>query len=140
MDEPLDRGALRWSGLCLDCRDAEEMACFYGDLFGWQVVNRDDASTRAGGSGWILMSGPEGGPTIAFQAEPWYEAPTWPEAQGAQTKMMHLEVIVDDVDAAVQLVESVGGRIAPNQPADRDPQRLRVMLDPAGHPFCLFRK
>lgn len=28
----------------------------------------------------------------SLQAEPWYQAPTWPEEEGAQTKMMHFEV------------------------------------------------
>ena len=52
--------------------------------------------------------------------------------------MMHLEVLVDDLEAAVQLVRMLGGNEATVQPADRDRTRLRIMLDPAGHPFCLF--
>ena len=52
--------------------------------------------------------------------------------------MMHLEVLVDDLEAAVQLVRILGGNEAMVQPADRDRTRLRIMLDPAGHPFCLF--
>jgi hypothetical protein len=52
--------------------------------------------------------------------------------------MMHLEVLVDDLEAAVQLVRMSGGNEATVQPADRDHTRLRIMLDPAGHPFCLF--
>jgi predicted enzyme related to lactoylglutathione lyase len=53
--------------------------------------------------------------------------------------MMHFEVAVDDLDAAVALVVAAGGQIAPSQPANRDPERLRVVLDPTGHPFCLGR-
>jgi hypothetical protein len=83
------------------------------------------------------MSGPPGGPSVSFQAEDWYQPPAWPEHAGAQTKMMHFEVAVDDVEAAVDLVVRAGGRVAPTQPADRDPHELRVMLDPAGHPFCI---
>ena len=33
---------------------------------------------------------------------------------------------------------AAGATVAPHQPPDRDESRLRVMLDPAGHPFCLF--
>jgi hypothetical protein len=51
--------------------------------------------------------------------------------------MMHFEVGVDDLVAAVELVVRAGGRVAPTQPRDRDPNELRVMLDPAGHPLCL---
>lgn len=53
--------------------------------------------------------------------------------------MMHLEVLVDDVRAAVGRVIRLGGAEADRQPPDRDPDGLRVMLDPAGHPFCLHR-
>jgi hypothetical protein len=31
-----------------------------------------------------------------------------------------------------------GGVLASWQPPDRDPAGLRIMLDPAGHPLCLF--
>ena len=67
-----------------------------------------------------------------------YEPPVWPEQPGHQAKMMHLEVLVKDLEAAVQLVLECGGNEALHQPADRDRTRLRIMLDPAGHPFCLF--
>lgn len=52
--------------------------------------------------------------------------------------MMHFEVQVDDVDTAVEMVVSLGGQQAEPQPPDRDRRTLRVMLDPAGHPFCLW--
>jgi catechol 2,3-dioxygenase-like lactoylglutathione lyase family enzyme len=136
-DDAAARLAIRWGGVCLDCADAEEMARFYGTVFGWQVTAQDAPEDRRGGSGWISMSGPESVPTVSFQAEDWYEPPTWPEVPDATTKMMHFEVAVDDLNAAVTLVVQAGGRVAPHQPPDRDAARLRVMLDPAGHPFCL---
>ena len=113
------------------------MARFYGELFGWEVRARDTPETRMGGTGWIAMSGPEGGPSISFQAEEWYEPPAWPEVPGAPTKMMHFEVGVSDVDEAVGRVVAAGGRVADHQPEDRDPRSVRIVLDPAGHPFCL---
>ena len=128
---------IRLSGICLDCGDAEELASFYAAVFGWEETARDNASTRRGGAGWICMSGPAGGPTVSFQAEEWYEPPRWPESAGAQTKMMHFEVGTDDLESAEARVVQSGGRVAPHQPADRDQTTLRVMLDPAGHPFCL---
>lgn len=127
--------AFRWGGVCLDCADAEEMARFYGELFGWSITARDERSNRQGGSGWIAMSGPSGGPGVSFQAESWYEPPTWPERPGAPAKMMHFEVGVDDLEAAVARVIAAGGRLAPEQPEGRSD--IRVVLDPAGHPFCL---
>lgn len=126
----------RVMGLCLDCADAEQMADFYSTVFGWEVTARDDAETRMGGSGWIAMR-TDVGTSVSFQAEEWYEPPVWPESSGHQTKMMHFEVGTDDLAAAVELIVQSGGRVAPHQPPDRDQSQLRVMLDPAGHPFCV---
>ena len=47
--------------------------------------------------------------------------------------MLHLDIEVNDLEAAVALALAAGARLADYQPrAD-----LRVLLDPAGHPFCL---
>jgi predicted enzyme related to lactoylglutathione lyase len=119
--------------VCLDCADAEEMARFYGELLGWEITARDGEGNVA----WILTRDPDGGRNLSFQAEPWYERPVWPEAPGAPTKMLHFEMGVDDLDAAVAYAVELGATVAAPQPADRDQSRLRVMLDPAGHPFCL---
>jgi len=120
-----------WNALCIDCApaDFEKVVAFYRDLLGWQVHEKEPR--------WAAI-GPETGMDILVQAEDWYVPPVWPEAAPAQTKMMHLEVRVDDVEAAVARAVSIGAREAPSQPADRDPSKLRVMLDPAGHPFCLW--
>jgi small subunit ribosomal protein S16 len=48
------------------------------------------------------------------------------------------EIPVDDLPAAIHYVVALGGREASPQPVDRDQGQLRVMLDPAGHPFCLI--
>jgi hypothetical protein len=47
---------------------------------------------------------------------------------------LHLDVHVDDLAAAVEFAVSLGARPAAFQPQED----VRVMLDPAGHPFCLF--
>jgi catechol 2,3-dioxygenase-like lactoylglutathione lyase family enzyme len=132
MATPEPRPSLRWTGLCLDCADADELATFYARILGWEPAARDE------GGSWIMLRPSQGDVTLSFQAEDWYRPPVWPEQPDEQSKMLHLEIEVDDVDAAVATVVAAGGRIAPNQPADRDPRQLRVMLDPAGHPFCLY--
>jgi catechol 2,3-dioxygenase-like lactoylglutathione lyase family enzyme len=124
---------VRWTGVCLDCADAEELAGFYSRLLGWPVTARD-------GSGWVQIRDPEGGVSLNFQAETWYERPVWPEAPGAPAKMLHFEIEVEDVKSAVADAIGAGARLAVHQPPNRDPSGLRVMLDPAGHPFCLFRR
>jgi catechol 2,3-dioxygenase-like lactoylglutathione lyase family enzyme len=121
------RPAIRWTGVCLDCADAEEMAAVYGRLLGWEISGRD-------GRGWIVMRAPAGGTDLLFQAEENYREPVWPEQPAGQDKMLHFEIKVDDLDAAVAFAVEAGARVAAHQPQDR----VRVMLDPAGHPFCLY--
>jgi predicted enzyme related to lactoylglutathione lyase len=125
------RPSITWTRVTLDCFDAEALAMFYADVFGWEINARD-------GTGWVQVRDPSGGVGLNFQADDAYEPPTWPEESGEQAKMMHFELLVDDVQAAVDFAVRAGGREAPHQPADRDQARIRVMLDPAGHPFCLF--
>jgi hypothetical protein len=71
---------------------------------------------------------------LLFQAEAAYRAPRWPEDAESQDKMLHFEIKVDDLDAAVACATELGARAAEHQPQ----ARVRVMLDPAGHPFCLY--
>ena len=117
--------------MTVDCSDAEALGSFYSRLFGWEITARD-------GAGWLQLGNPNGGIGLNIQADGTYEPPVWPEQPGSQAKMMHFEVLVDDLDAAARFVLATGGTEAPHQPPDRDQTRLRVMLDPAGHPFCLF--
>jgi len=123
----------------LDCSDAHAMARFYGGLLGWEptAVEPD----------WVLMRHPQGGTGLSFQRTERYARPTWPEEPGQQQKMIHLEVLVtppgDDrsekakqvaLADAVKLALSLGGTLA--EPQKRSD--LRVVLDPSGHPLCLF--
>jgi hypothetical protein len=129
--------------VCLDCSDAQAMARFYGTLLGWTPTVTEP--------GWILMRDPNGATGLSFQQDDRYERPAWPEEPGRQQKMMHLEILVRPqgadsgegysaaagqaaLDAAVQLALSGGGTLAGTQFRED----LRVILDPAGHPLCLF--
>jgi catechol 2,3-dioxygenase-like lactoylglutathione lyase family enzyme len=123
--------SITWTTITVDCADAEALGAFYAQLLGWEITARDV-------DGWLQLRHPEGGIGLNIQAEADYEAPVWPEQPGHQAKMMHFEVLVDDLEAGVRFVRELGGEEALLQPADRDRTRLRVMLDPAGHPFCLF--
>ena len=121
---------LRLTGVCLDCADAQELAEFYERLLGWKITD--------GSGGWYQVRDPAGGVGLNFQAEQWYKPPVWPEEPGAQDKMLHFEIAAEDVDAAVSSAVAAGATVATPQPEGRDPHKLRVMLDPAGHPFCLY--
>jgi hypothetical protein len=124
----------RWNGVCIDCApgEFEDVVSFYRDLFGIQVLDKEDR--------WAMLGDPAAGMNINIQAEDWYVSPVWPEHVDAQTKMMHFEIEVDHVERAVARAVSIGAREAPGQPTDRDLSTLRVMLDPAGHPFCLWSR
>ncbi len=118
--------SLRLQTICIDCADAHELADFYGRLLGWAPTISEPK--------FVLMQDPAAGTGLSFQAEAAYRAPTWPERADAQNKMLHLDIKVDDLDAGVEHALARGARLAEHQPQER----VRVMLDPAGHPFCLF--
>ncbi len=128
-DQPGDTGhspPLRLTTVCLDCLDAHEMARFYGGLLGWEPGRTEPD--------WVILRDPRGGVGLSFQAESAYRPPIWPEEPEAQQKMMHLEVLVADLQSAVAHAVACGGTVAAYQP----PEDLRVVLDPAGHPLCLI--
>ena len=125
MPESPKRPSIRLSTINMDCLDPDAMAAFYGKFLGWEITWQDDD--------FILMRDPEGGTGVSFQAYPDYMPPTWPEEPGAQRKMIHLDIKVEDLEAAAAFALACGARCAEDQGRDD----LRVMVDPAGHPFCL---
>lgn len=130
---------VKWGTVCIDCGNADELAEFYSKLLGWQIGYRNTNDPGGEGeAGWVTLETPPGAMGLCFQGADWYEPPIWPEQPGAQAKMMHFEIGVTDLVAAIAHAVEAGARVAPHQPNDRDPDTLRVMLDPAGHPFCLF--
>ncbi|MEV6566602.1 VOC family protein [Streptomyces kronopolitis] len=110
----------------LDCPDAHALADFYRRLLGWEVTCSEPD--------WVLVRDPEGGTGLSFQSEPGYRPPVWPDEPGEQQKMLHLDIRVDDLYAAEAYAIAAGARRAGSQPQDD----VRVLLDPAGHPLCLF--
>ncbi|MEU5241796.1 VOC family protein [Streptomyces lydicus] len=110
----------------LDCPDAHALAGFYRALLGWEV--------KLSEADWVLLRNPEGGTGLSFQSEPGYRPPVWPELPEKQQKMLHLDIRVDDLDEAEGYAVALGAVRAAWQPQDD----VRVLLDPAGHPFCLF--
>lgn len=71
---------------------------------------------------------------IEGQSDPHYRPPVWPSVAGEQLMMMHLDVGVADLEAGIQWAVDQGARVAEHQPQ----AAVTVMLDPEGHPFCLF--
>lgn len=110
----------------LETPDPRALAAFYRALLGWSVG--DDGPT------WVTLHPKGGGAGLSFQREPAYVRPTWPQVNGAQQMMAHLDVEVDDLEAAVAHAVGAGATVAEFQPQDH----VRVCLDPDGHPFCLY--
>ena len=119
---------LTLSGIVLDSPDARELAAFYRRLLEW-AVEQDEPD-------WVKLSAPGGGPGLSFQTEAAYVRPIWPSGPRDQQMMIHLDIEVDDLDAAEAHATAAGAVLAAYQPqAD-----VRVFLDPAGHPFCLWTR
>lgn len=114
------------AGTVLDSPDARKLASFYEQLLGWRRTQDDE--------NWVVLAPPDDGTRLSFQTEPKYVRPTWPSSETGQQMMIHLDIATSDLEAAVALAIECGATLAEWQP-QRD---VRVMLDPAGHPFCLF--
>lgn len=117
---------MRFSATVLDAPDAAALANFYEQLLGWTRVEDEPK--------WVKLESPDGGTGLSFQSEPNFIPPIWPSTQDAQQMMLHLDIAVEDLDAAVNWAVAAGARLADFQPQED----VRVMLDPVGHPFCLF--
>ena len=114
------------TGVVLDAPDANDLAEFYRRLLGWDVLEDKP--------GWVRLSAPGGGAGLSFQTEHAYARPVWPARPGDPQKSVHLDIQVDDLEAAGAHAEKAGAVAADYQPQ----QDVRVYLDPAGHPFCLY--
>ena len=113
----------RYPSFVIDCPDPAALAAFYGALLDWKIEESspDWGQIRA-----------DNGNCISFQpVRDGYTPPAWPGQQMPQ--QMHLDVIVDDLDAGEAAVLELGAVKHEHQPGTT----FRVFLDPAGHPFCL---
>lgn len=113
-----------WLAVNIDCPDPEGLAKFYHELTRLPLHDW--------GGGYFSL-GEEGAISIYFQPVEGYQAPSWPSQERGQ--QMHLDFSVDDLEASVAQAEKLGATQAAEQPGET----WRVMLDPAGHPFCLSK-
>jgi len=128
------RPSLRLTSVTVSGPDPRGLARFYAELLGGTVTTAEPP--RPGEpeqAGWAQVR--IGGPTLNFEFEEQWRPPVWPAKADEQTATQHLDIQVDDLDSAVDWAISCGAVLAERQPQDD----VRVMLDPVGHPFCLFR-
>jgi hypothetical protein len=113
---------IRLGSISLDCDDPAPLALFWASLLGGEVAFSSDSFVAVKLDGMWLS-------TVKVEN---YVAPTWPE--GDVPKQIHLDLAVDELEASLSEAIRLGATRATTQPA---PDRFVVLLDPAGHPFCL---
>ncbi|MGW3459201.1 VOC family protein [Streptomyces olivaceoviridis] len=114
----------RYAAVTFDCADPVELSRFYAEMFGLSVAYTSDD--------FVFLGGKDGAPGLGFNRLADYRRPTWPDP--AREKQAHIEVGVDDLDTAEERLLKLGATKPETQP---QPDRWRVLLDPAGHPFCI---
>lgn len=105
----------------IDCADPSQLAGFYSALLGMDISASD--------ADYAMLTG--AGPALGFGRVENYRAPQWPNEFGS--KQYHLDLAVSDIPATEAKAVELGASLADPQPGDT----WRVLIDPAGHPFCL---
>ena len=109
--------------LAIDTVDPKGLAPFWCGLLGVQV------DTEIGEGEFLLLSPTEEGLVVGFQRVP--------EAKAGKNQD-HLDLVVDDLDAATAEVEQLGGRwMEPGTARELEGFQWRCMADPEGNEFDL---
>lgn len=131
----VERPATRLSGPTLDAANPLKLARFYARLLGWRIARIEEPGPDdPPHAGWALLRSPDGSQKIEIQWDSEYRPPVWPSVSDQQRMMMHLDIGVGDVESGVRWAVAQGARESDHQPQPG----VRVMIDPEGHPFCLF--
>jgi Glyoxalase-like domain len=110
---------LRIAGISLDCPDPALLITFYLELLGGERLWDRSSSSGARIDGTVV---------IAQRVVP-YARPAWPG-----TSIVHLDLSAgEDVEESSARAVALGATEVQPQPDNR----WRVLLDPAGHPFCI---
>lgn len=119
MLEEQQPGSVRFVGVSLDCADPVQLAEFYLQLLSGKILWRKESSVGVQVPGVLLIP----------QKVANYRPPGWPEAS-----IVHLDLTAgNQLDEPEQRAVALGASVAEPQV---DP-RWRILLDPAGHPFCI---
>ncbi|MEU4693764.1 VOC family protein [Actinoplanes sp. NPDC023714] len=110
----------RYAGFSLDTDDPQALAEFYCKLL--------DAEVSYTSEEFVYLKEP----SLGFVKVDKHVPPTWPAPD--VPKQAHLELGVDDLEAGEAAILELGATKPEHQP---QPDRWRVLLDPAGHPFCI---
>lgn len=106
----------------IDSPDPRAHAEFYRQVLGWDLTHSADE--------YAMIS--DGKSSLGFGKVAGYQPPQWPDTTSG--KRYHLDLYVDDLDKAEEGCLAAGASKPEFQPGG---ERWRVLLDPAGHPFCI---
>lgn len=119
----MTRPTLQLAAIIVDCADPVPVARFYQDATGAELIRGDADGV------WIKFNGND----VIFRKVENYRPPTWPASD--EQMQVHFDFSVDDMAVAREALEALGARAVDVQP--HDPELLIVMVDPAGHLFCI---
>ncbi len=116
---------IRHQVVVFDAADLAAESSFWAGVLGGTV----DAEDR-----WHMVL-VDGAPRIGVQLASGHVPPDWPD--GSPPQQVHLDLWVDDIHEAHDLVTSLGARVLRPARGSDTPDDFQVYADPAGHPFCL---
>ena len=111
--------------VAFDAADLKAMSSFWAGLLGDTVGDVDDD--------WHTVY-VDGEPRLGIQLAPNHVPPEWPDGMPQQ---LHLDLYVDDIEAAHDEALSLGARLLKAADDLTAEEGFQVYADPAGHPFCL---
>lgn len=106
--------------ITLDAADPGELATFWSSVLGWPIAMSDE--------NYAMLTGPSHALGIGRTDD--YQKPSWPDDGH---KQFHFDLAADDVEKAAQRCVELGA----TRPQEQPGETWVVLLDPAGHPFCV---
>lgn len=113
----------RLDSVTIDCHDPERLAAFWAPVFGTREEWRGGDPVQ-----YVDLAATEVSPVLRFQRVP--------EPKTVKDRI-HLDLRVDDLEAASERVIGLGGAKAAQDDLYEYDVVFRVMLDPEGNEFCL---
>jgi len=108
-----------------DAADLDAESSFWAGVLDGTIDADDD---------WHMVR-VDGQSRVGVQLAPNHVPPEWPDGSPQQ---IHLDLWVEDFEAAHERVMGLGARVLQTAAAGPDsPDDFQVYADPAGHPFCL---
>jgi predicted enzyme related to lactoylglutathione lyase len=107
--------------LVIDATDPERLTTFWCAMLGVEV------DSTVGDGQFVVLSPTKDGLTVGFQRVP---------EQKSGKNRVHLDLVVEDLDAATAEIEALGGRwLEPGTTRDLEGFQWRTMADPEGNEF-----